>query len=183
MRYPITIVLLFFISGLFSCQTSPTNFGTKWTSDIKEKIIADANQQYDRTIFDSIYYYLTLYKGDTKLKYFKLRPKFDTTNGKILSVDTIVSIFFSTDQKFELVRELCPADERSFEGLKYSDVGHLGLAEFRFCNGKIKERGFRFGNKEVGVWTKYDSTGKVLEHKDYGNIDLLYKLQDIKYYR
>ncbi len=32
--------------------------------------------------------FLTLYKGDTKLKYFMLRPKFDTTNGKVLSVDT-----------------------------------------------------------------------------------------------
>ncbi|RYE54096.1 MAG: hypothetical protein EOP48_13000 [Sphingobacteriales bacterium] len=184
MRHPTTIIIsMFFLFGLVSCQTSPTDYATKWTGDIKEKIIADANQQFDRTTFDSTYYYLTLYKGDTRLKHFMLRPKFDTTNGKILSVDTLVSIFYSTDQKFELVRELCPAIERSFEGVNYKGIGSVGLTEFRFCDGKIKERGFRYGYKAVGVWTIYDSTGKVVDTKDNGNIEVLEKLHDIKYYR
>ncbi|MBL7731316.1 MAG: hypothetical protein JNM88_09070 [Chitinophagaceae bacterium] len=183
MRQPLFIIIFFCSVGLFSCKSSPTDFATKWTNEIKEKIIADANQQFDRTIFDSIYYRLTLYKGDTKLKYFMLRPQFDTTNGKILSVDTLASIFYSADQKFELVRELCPAIERSFEGINYNGIGSVGLTEFRFCDGKIKESGFRYGNKPVGVWTKYDSTGKVIEAKDNGNIDVLNKLRDIKYYR
>jgi hypothetical protein len=183
MRHLVYIIIFFCSAVLFSCKSSPTDFATKWTSEIKEKIIADANQQYDRTTFDSTYYYLTLYKGVTRLKYFMLRPQFDTTNGKLLSVDTLVSIFYSTDQKFELVRELCPAIERSFEGVRYSGFGHLGLAEFKFCDGKIKERGFRYGNKEVGIWTEYDSTGKIIDEKDNGNIELLDKLHDIKYYR
>ena len=184
MKHPATIIIsIFCLLVLFSCQTSPTEYATKWTADIKEKIIADANQQFDRSTFDSTYYYLTLYKGDTRLKYFMLRPKFNNINGKILSIDTLVSIFYSTDQKFELVRELCPAIERSFEGVRYSGVGHLGLAEFRFCDGNIKERGFRYGNKEVGVWTKYDSTGKIIEQNDNGNLELLDKLHDVKYYR
>jgi len=177
------ILSILVLIGLVSCQTSSKDNATKWTNDIKAKIIVDANQQFDRTTFDSTYYYLTLYKGDTRLKHFMLRPKFDTTNGKVLSVDTLVSIFYSTDQKFELVRELCPAIERSFEGVRYSGVGHLRLAEFKFCDGKIKERGFRYGNKKVGVWIKYDSTGKIIDEKDNGNIELLNKLHDIKYYR
>jgi hypothetical protein len=184
MRHPTTFIISFlFLLGAFSCQTSPTDYAIKWTTDIKEKIIADANQQFDRTTFDSNYYYLTFYKGDTRLKHFVLRPKFDTTNGKILSVDTLVSIFYSTDQKFELVRELCPASERSFEGVRYSGIGHLGVAEFRFSDGKIKERGFRYGNNEVGVWKKYDSMGKIIEQKDNGNLELLDKLHGVKYYR
>ncbi len=183
MRRHIFIIIFFYLLGLLSCKNSPTDFATKWTKEIKEKIIVDANHQYDSTSFDSTYYYLTLYKGDTKLKHFMLRPKFDTTNGKILSVDTLVSIFYSTDQKFELVRELCPAIERSFEGVKYKGIGSVGLTEFRFCGGMIKESGFRYGNTPVGIWTKYDTVGKVIEVKDNGNVDVLNKLRDIKYYR
>jgi hypothetical protein len=183
MRHPVFIIIFFCSAVLFSCKSSPTDFATKWTNEIKEKIIADANQQYDRTTFDSTYSYLTLYKGDTKLKHFLLRPKFDTTNGKIISVDTLASIFYSTDQKFELVRELCPAIERSFEGVNYKGTGSVGLTEFRFCDGRIKESGFRYGYKPVGIWTTYDSTGKVIEAKNNGNVDVLNKLRDIKYYR
>ena len=168
---------------LYSCQTSTNDYATKWTNEIKQKVIADANQPSDRSIFDSTYYRLTLYKGDTKLKHFMLRPSFDTTTGKIISVDTLASIFYSTDQDFELVRELCPANERSFEGINHKGTGAVGLAEFRFCDGKIKERGFRYGYKAVGVWTKYDSTGKVIDEKDNGNIKMLEKLHDVKYSR
>ena len=176
-------IFCFVVAGLYSCKTSPTDFATKWTKEIKQKIITDASQQPDRSIFDSTYYRLTLYKGGTKLKHFMLRPKFDTATGKIISVDTLASIFYSTDQSFELVRELCPAIERSFEGVNYKGIGSVGLTEFKFCDGKIKERGFRYGYESVGVWTKYDSTGKVIDEKDNGNIETLKKLRDVKYYR
>jgi len=183
MKHHVCVIIFFCSAALLSCKSSPTDFAIKWTNEIKEKIIEDANQQFDRAIFDSTYYSLTLFKGDTKLKYFMLRPKFDTTNGKILSVDTVASIFYSSDQKFELVGELCPAIDRSFEGVKYEGIGSVGLTEFKFCDGRIKESGFRYGYKPVGVWTKYDSTGKVIEAKDNGNVDVLNKLRDIKYYR
>jgi len=175
--------MLFHLTGLLSCKSSPTDYATKWTNEIKEKIIADANQQYDRTIFDSANYYLTLYKGDTKLKYFMLRPTWDTINAKIIGVDTLVSVFYSADQNFELVRELCPASERSFEGVRYKEIGSVGLTEFRFCDGSIKESGFRYGYKPIGIWTVYDSTGKIIDKKDNGNVEVLDKLRDIQYYR
>lgn len=184
MKLTITIIgLILFLTGLFACKRSLTDFATEWTNDIKRKILSDVNQKYDRTEFDSTYYLLTLFKGDTKLKQFMLRPNFDTVNMTIMSYDTLVSIFYSTDQKFELVRELCPAIDRSFEGVKYKDIGTIGLTEFRFCNGKIKESGFRYGYKPIGVWTTYDSTGNVIEAKDNGNVDVLNKLHNIKYYR
>jgi hypothetical protein len=169
--------------GLYSCKSSSTDFATKWTNDIKQKIIADAGHQPDSSTFDSANYRLTLYEGNTKLKHFMLRPKFDTVTGKINSVDTIASIFYSTDQNFQLVRELCPVVDRSFEGVKYNKIGSVGLTEFRFCDGKIKERGFRYGFKHFGIWTTYDSTGKIIEETDNGNMELLEKLHDIKYYR
>jgi hypothetical protein len=171
------------VAALCSCKSSPTDFATKWTNDIKQKIITDANQQPDRSTFDSTHYDLTLYKGDIKLKRFELRPKFDTTTGRIILLDTLVAIFYSTDQNFELVRELCPAIDRSFEGVNYKGVGSVGLTEFRYCDGTIKEQGFRYGYKPVGIWTIYDSMGKVIEQKDNGNIKVLNKLHDIKYYR
>jgi len=184
MRQSSLIVLsIFLMFGCSPSQVSESDYAIEWTGDIKEKIITDANKQFDSTTFDSTYYDLTLYKGDVKLKSFMLKPNFDTTSGKILSFDTLVSIFYSPDRKFELVRELCPGVERSFEGVTYSSVGHIGLAEFRFCDGKINERGFRYGSKKIGVWTIYDSTGNIVEEKDYGNLELFSKLRDIKYYR
>lgn len=183
MRY---FILLIFISFICSCQSSTTDstaFVATWTNDIKKKIIEDANQVSDRTTLDSVTYSIILYKGNIKLKQFMLRPVYKPRIAIPISLDTLVSIFYSFDQKFELVRELCPAVSRSFEGLRYSGVGSLGLIEFRYCDGRIKERGFRYKNAIVGVWTKYDSTGKVIEQKDHGNTSVLNNLHDIKYYR
>ena len=94
----------------------------------------------------------------------------------------MISIFYSKDQLFELVRELCPANDRNFEGIRYKG-NHFGLAEFKYCDGKIKERGFRYNNKEIGVWTEYDSMGNVINTTDKKNDEVLNKLTSIKYYR
>jgi hypothetical protein len=180
MRHFKIATISFLLLALQSCKTSLTDYATDWSNNIKTKIIEDASQQSDKTIFDSSSYDLTLYKGDNKLKLFHLYPRF-SDKGRLLSFDTAVSIFYSTDQNFELVRELCPVVDRSFEGIRYKGE-HLGLAEFRYCDGKIKESGFRF-NGDVGVWREYDTTGKVIKETDHGNLDRLEKLKTIKYYR
>ena len=174
----LNLTLLIFIS---SCDNSNMKYTIEWSKEIKEKIIKDANQQPDKTVLDTATHQLTLYKGDIKLKYFMLRPKWDSLTNKIISVDTLVSIFYSTDQSFELVRELCPAIERSFEGIRYKG-DHLGLAEFRFCDGKLKEQGCRFDGN-VGIWREWDENGKVIKEKDYGKSEKLGGLKDIKYSR
>lgn len=176
------VVMFFSLISFLSCSSNPTDFATKWTNEIKEKIIGDANESPTRTVIDSAHNYLTLYNGSKKLKYFMLRSNIDTTSGKVLSIDTLVSIFYSSDERFQLIKELCPAIERSFEGINYEGIGPVGLTELRFCDGKIKESGFRFG-KPVGIWKKFDSTGKVIEETDNGNVELLNKLRDIKFYR
>ncbi len=160
-------------------MTSPTEYATDWSNDIKQKIKDDANQQPDKTIFDSTVYNVTLYKNEKKIKFYHLNPKINKQGQ--LQLDTALSIFYSGDQNFELVRELCPVSDRSFEGIRYKGK-HLGLAEFNYCDGKLKERGFRF-NGDVGVWKEYDTDGKVLKETDHGNVDRLEKLKDIKYYR
>jgi hypothetical protein len=157
-----------------------TDYAADWSKNIKTQIIEDASQQPDKTVFDSSSYRVTLYKGENKLKFFHLKPKF-SDDGQLLSLDTAVSIFYSTDQNFELVRELCPVADRSSEGIRHKGE-FLGLAESRYCNGNIKERGFSL-NGFVGVWKEYDSNGKVTKETDYGNIDRLENLKNIKYYR
>lgn len=180
MRHFTVVISSFLLAALQSCKTSSTDYATDWSNSIKTKIIEDASQQPEKTIFDSSSYYVTLYKGDNKLKFFQLYPKF-SDNRQLLSFDTAVSIFYSTDQKFELVRELCPVVDRSFEGIRYEGE-FLGHVEFRYCDGKIKESGFRF-NGDVGVWREYDTTGTVIKETDHGNLDRLEKLKFIKYYR
>ncbi len=176
-------IIVFILTTIFltNCGESETEYATKWTREIKEKIIEDANQKPDRRFLDTASNQLTLFKGDKKLKYYMLRPEFDSIKKKIISVDTLVSIFYSNDQNFELIRELCPAIERSFEGVRYKGE-HLGLAEFRFCDGKLKEQGCRYeGN--VGLWKEWDENGNVIKETDNGKTEKLEGLKNIKYER
>ncbi|PCJ63627.1 MAG: hypothetical protein COA58_15940 [Bacteroidetes bacterium] len=168
-----TIITTLVICFLSACKQPIENFATNWSKSVKEKIIEESHIESDRIEIDSTrdnWQTITYWKGDIKLKKFHYRP---------LDEDTVVSIFFSKSQKFELVRELCPGVERSFEGIRYKGK-HLGLAELRFCNGNIKERGFRF-NGDVGVWKEYNENGEIINSEDFGNTDRLNELREIKY--
>ena len=79
------------------------------------------------------------------------------------------------------MKELCPGNDRSFEGIRYKGR-HLGLAEFRFCDGKLKEQGYRF-NGNVGIWKEWDANGKIIKQTDYGNAEKLEQLRSIAYDR
>jgi hypothetical protein len=76
---------------------------------------------------------------------------------------------------------LCPGVEPSFEGIRYKGK-HLGLAEFRFCDGKLKEQGYRYDG-DVGVWKEWDENGNVIKETDHGHTERLDELRNIKYYR
>ncbi len=182
MMYFKYIILLIFISLILqSCKDAIYKYAENWSIDVKQKILEDANVTPDKTIFDTSSNNLTSFKGDKKLKFYHLIPILDD-NLKVIFFDTAVCIYYSSDQNFELVRELCSVSERSFEGIIYKG-NHLGLAEFKYCNGIILERGFRYNNKDVGKWSKFDSTGKVIKETDYLNLELLNYLKTIKYYR
>lgn len=181
MRHLTILISLFLVLVLQSCQPSLTDFATNWTNDIKQKIIEDANHHSDKMFYDSASNDITLYKGDIKLKFFHLTSTFDSVRNKS-SLDTALSIFYSKDQNFELVRELCLVNSRSFEGIRYKG-NHLGLALFVYCNGQIKEEGLRYNNLPVGVWTSFDERGNKIKEVDNGNTEKLTNLYKIKYYR
>lgn len=180
MRLIYTIPYFLFYIMLASCQKSPTEYATNWTNTIKSKIAEDVASTPDKMILDTARNELTLWLKGKKLKYFYLRPSFDSLN-KIISFDTAASIYFSTDQKFELVKEYCPLSDRSFEGLRNTG-SWIGLLEYRFCNGKIKNRNFNF-RKDVGPEYEYDSLGNLVNTIKHGHDALLYDLRSIKYYR
>ncbi|MBI3883900.1 MAG: hypothetical protein HY305_06770 [Sphingobacteriales bacterium] len=165
-----------------ACKQNVTQTATKWSEDIKTKIIEDASLQPDKTEYDSIKHELHLYKNNKKLKYYYFTPVTDSTE-KIIRYDTAFVIFYSADQDFQLVRKPCiTGAERSEETVAYKGNA-FGLVKFTYCSRPITETGFRYNNLNVGIWTKYDSEGKVTSETDNGNKDILKKLEEMKYYR
>lgn len=172
----ITIILFSFTTFLLlSCKNTHTDYALEWSNDIKRKIFEDINIPIDSTSIDTSkgnFKEISLYSKGIRTKLYGI----ENATG-----DTLFSTFYSKDQNFEIVRELCPGIERSFEGIKYKG-NHFGLAEFRFCNGKLKEQGYRF-YKDVGIWKEWDENGKFIKETDLGNIEKLDELKNIKYYR
>ena len=168
--------VLFFALTTFcfsSCKQSSSDYALKWSTDIKSKIFEDANIPVDSTNVDTTNgKVVTFYNKSIRTKQFRINTS---------TSDTVLSIFYSKDQNFEIVRELCPGVNRSFEGIRYKGK-HVGIAEFRFCDGKIKEQGFRFQG-DVGVWKEWDETGKVIKETENGHTEKLDQLREIKYYR
>jgi len=127
----------------------------------------------DRIVIDSskkTWHTIEHWNGNQKLRQYGYRP---------LENDTIMSIFYSPNQDFELIRELYPNSVPAFEGIRYKGK-HIGLALFRYDNGNISEKGFRL-NGDVGIWKKYNKNGDLFESKDLGNLNTLRELTEIKY--
>lgn len=179
------IISFSIIATIQSCKQSPTDFASKWTRDIKEKIIEDASQEPDRTFVDSLHHELTLFKNNKKLKQYYFAERGDQDeNLKSRIYDTAMIVFFSTDQNFQLIKQpLIPKAERSYEGVAYKG-DRFGEVEFNYRKDKVKEIGFHFKNLNVGTWVKYDSTGlQEIKKIDNGNAEKLEKLKEMKYYR
>ncbi len=180
LKISISISFVFLIA---SCKESPIDSATKWTKDIRNKVIEDASQKPDKTVFDSVHNGLILYRNNKKLKQYYFTERENRNEKEKLIFDTAMVVLYSSDQNFQVVRQLCiPGAERSYEGVTYKG-NRFGKAEFVYCHKAIRETGFQYNNLNVGVWTKYDSTGKVIEQKDVGSSDKLKELQNMKYSR
>ncbi len=169
----LNLILLLSIGLLPACEVPIEDYAYDWSKNVKSKIIEESHIESDRVEIDSTnqnWQKIIHWKGDRKLKEYNYRP----ING-----DTVVSIFYSKSQEFDLIRELCPGVERSFEGIRYKGK-HLGLAEFRFCNGNIKESGYRMDG-DVGFWKEFDEEGNLINSQDLGNLERLKKLKEINY--
>jgi antitoxin component YwqK of YwqJK toxin-antitoxin module len=171
------VALIFCIAFLYiSCNTPSADIGIEWSKTIKQKIIEDSSIASNHMKIDSSegkYWNLEIYRDEIKTKQFRIHS---------ITKDTLVSIYFSQDQNFELIRELCPTGEISFEGIRFKGV-HIGLAEFHYCNGQLKEQGLRFNDEDVGFWKEWNEKGELVNEIDKGNAKLLNKLKGIKYYR
>ena len=162
------IFLTVFIS---SCRQSTTDYALQWSTEIKNKIYEDMNVAIDSVRIDTSqanFKFITYFHKQTPIK------EYNFHNG-----DSIGSCFFSPNQDFDIVRELCPGNKRTFEAIRYKGK-HVGLVEFRFCDGKLKEQGYRYGDN-VGIWKEWDSSGKLIKQTEYGNADQLRNLKTIKY--
>jgi hypothetical protein len=169
--------------SLQACKQSPADFATKWTKEMKEKIIEDASQQPDSTFADTVHHELTLLKGNKKLKQFYFAARKDQNENEKIKYDTGMIVLFSSDQNFQYIRQpLIPDVDRSYEGVAYKG-DRFGAAEYNYRKDKIKETAFHFKNLNVGTWVRYDSTGKKLEATDNGNAEKLGQLKEMKYYR
>jgi hypothetical protein len=170
-------VLIFTLVSFFliSCKRSSTDYALKWSTDIKSKIFEDINIPPDSVSINTAredFKEVTFYNKGNRTKYFGIR----TATG-----DTLLSTYYSKDQNFEIVRELCPGIDRNFEGIQYKGK-RLGLAEFRFCDGKLKKQGYWIDGN-VGVWKEWDENGVVIKVTDYGHTEKLEDLRTINYYR
>jgi len=94
--------LLFTLAALsvISCKQSPADYALKWSNDIKTKLLEDVNVRTDSFSVDTSKGNLkevTFYSKGNRTKLFGIRQS---------TGDTLLSIFYSKDQNFELVREL-----------------------------------------------------------------------------
>jgi hypothetical protein len=175
------LICSFFILILPSCQNASPEYVITWTKQIKEKIIEDANEIPDEIKIDTLSNSITLYRKGKKLKSFIFQPTFEATGKKILK-DTAVSKFFSTDQRFVLVKELCPGANQNFEGLIY-DHHFIGYRESKFCSGKIKQHEFYYNSEPIGPSIEYDSLGNIIKQIENGKDYLFKEFKKIKYNR
>lgn len=168
----IKLLLVFLVMVLISCNhnNATTDYAIEWSKDIKSRILADVNVEPDSVHTDTSENVVEIDMFSNKIK---------TKHYVIRHGDTIASFFFSHNQNFELVRELCYGISRNFEGIRYKGK-HYGLAEFRYCDGSLEEQGLRFDG-DVGIWKKWDSTGKLIEKWDNGNEEKLDGLKQIHY--
>ncbi len=162
---------------LLNCSSNRDRekYAYEWTAIIKNKILEDVNIEPDSLSVDtpsSAYMQWTLYSKNRITKQIGI---------KILTGDTLFTRFYSTDQSFILVREICSNGTIGFEGIKYKDR-HYGYADFKFCNGKISMRGFRF-KTDIGNWERWNEAGVLVSKKDYGEMEKLDSLKFIKYSR
>lgn len=96
------------------------------------------------------------------------------------SKDTLTQIHWGHDLRFVFARRYCPMLKGEADELIAYKGQPIGLHKIFYCNGKIKMQGLEYEGR-VGMWTMYDTNGNMIKKIDYGNIERLEKLKEIKY--
>lgn len=167
----VSIAVIVFSFCIQSCKEpqQPEKYATEWTEKMKTKIFKEVNQLPDKTTNDTIHHEITLYKNGNVLKHYYLTTQVDSNDRKINVYDTAMVIYYSTDQNFQFIQERCIQNkERSYEIVAYKG-NRYGFAKYYYCKQRTTETGYQYNNLNVGTWTTYDSTGKVINKVDVGN--------------
>lgn len=165
---------LFYLLFIWNCQNQ-IDYVSKvetWSSNIKMKIISDCEilpNRIERDSIDGQLKRLKLWKDDIKLKEYLF------ING-----DTAASWFYSKNQNFQLIRELCPTVDRNWEGIQYKREW-IGIGQYRYCNGELKEQTINFNGKMIGKREEYNERGDLINSIDFGNIEEVREMVKIEY--
>ncbi len=85
---------------------------------------------------------------------------------------------FTPDGKFEWRCEICPDSSIGFEGILFKQKFY-GPCTWWYCTGRMRQHGYRFAGREVGIWRRWDERGVLVDSIDRGGAALLDSLQGI----
>jgi hypothetical protein len=148
----------------------------EWSKKIRLEILNYVNQKPDRCVI------VGKESGSQSITYFVHGNKTIELYIDKKTNDTLSSRYYDNHENMCIVRELCPGISRNFEGLQ---VRHgytaYGLAEFRFCDGTLKEQGFRYMSQNFGIWKEWNEKGELIKTTDYKHPEYFKKLIEMKF--
>jgi len=167
-----------------SCKQTPEEYGKKWTADLKAKIMKESGLVPDKRTVDSTLRIITYSKNNVRLRtvYYASREVEDDKRNLPRIIDSVLFVYYSTDQKYQFVVTPCvgPAGSRSYETVAV-DGASFGWVEYVECATKIKEVGFHHKNDNIGTWIKYDADGNEIQRVEAGHEEKLEYLKNLKF--
>lgn len=164
--------LLLFASFLAQCSKQPSVNPSDWYESLRSTIQTAALLNADTTHFE--YLADSAFSHRTFIRQGRIfREEWYGNKGGLQGVS-----LFTPDGKFEWRCEICPDSSRGFEGILFKNKFY-GPCTWWYCNGRMRQQGFRYANREIGAWRRWDENGALVDSIDRGNHDLLDSLQHI----
>lgn len=164
--------LLFSMLFLMNCRKQTSAAPQAWYETLRSKIQIAANLRADTSHFE--YVADSAFSHRTFIREGRIfREEWYGKAGDLQGVS-----MFTSDGKFEWRCEICPDGSTGFEGILFKNKFY-GPCTWWHCNGRMRQHGFRFANREIGCWRRWDEKGGLVDSIDQGNQYLLDSLQQI----
>ncbi len=164
--------LLLPVFFLMQCRKTTPFSPETWYQTLRTTIQSQADLQADTTHFeylaDSTFSHRAFIHGGRVFRE-EWYGKAGDLQGKSL---------FTPDGKFEWRCEICPDRSVGFEGILFKNKFY-GPSTWWYCNGQMRQQGYRYANREIGIWRRWDENGVLVDSIDRGNHDLLDSLRHI----